>query len=67
MVGTHYPGYAQIAANKINNSIANGQTQRTHTHTASTQKEIDHHAKLSANWWNLNGPMQSLHKLNELR
>uniref|UniRef100_A0A034WEJ4 Ubiquinone biosynthesis O-methyltransferase, mitochondrial n=1 Tax=Bactrocera dorsalis TaxID=27457 RepID=A0A034WEJ4_BACDO len=67
LVGTPHLRYAQISANKINNSALNGQTQRTHTHTASTQKEIDHHAKLSANWWDLNGPMQSLHKLNELR
>lgn len=67
LVGTPYHRYAQISANKIYTFTANGQTQRTHAYTPSTQKEIDHHAKLSTNWWNLNGPMHSLHKLNELR
>ncbi|XP_069963597.1 ubiquinone biosynthesis O-methyltransferase-like isoform X2 [Bactrocera oleae] len=33
----------------------------------STQKEIDHHARLSATWWDLNGPLHGLHKLNEIR
>ncbi|CAD6999809.1 ubiquinone biosynthesis O-methyltransferase, mitochondrial [Ceratitis capitata] len=36
-------------------------------HTDSTQQEILHHAGLSATWWDLNGPLHGLHKLNDLR
>ncbi|CAD6999810.1 ubiquinone biosynthesis O-methyltransferase, mitochondrial [Ceratitis capitata] len=52
--------YAQTSSNS-------NQKEGAHTHNTSTQKEIDHHASFSENWWNLNGPMESLHKLNELR
>uniref|UniRef100_A0A0A1XS60 Ubiquinone biosynthesis O-methyltransferase, mitochondrial n=1 Tax=Zeugodacus cucurbitae TaxID=28588 RepID=A0A0A1XS60_ZEUCU len=42
-------------------------TSKEKAFNASTQKEIDHHAALSATWWDLNGPLHGLHKLNEIR
>lgn len=36
-------------------------------HNAETLREVKHHDKLAADWWNKNGPMAALHALNEIR
>ncbi|XP_017464276.1 PREDICTED: ubiquinone biosynthesis O-methyltransferase, mitochondrial [Rhagoletis zephyria] len=62
--------YAQTSTNGTYTSTSDtssAKTQKETRHSASTQKEINHHANLSSTWWDINGPMHGLHKLNELR
>ncbi|XP_067624040.1 ubiquinone biosynthesis O-methyltransferase [Eurosta solidaginis] len=42
-------------------------SKETQQNTSSTQKEIDHHANLTESWWDVNGTLEALHKLNEIR
>ncbi|XP_039949770.1 ubiquinone biosynthesis O-methyltransferase, mitochondrial-like [Bactrocera tryoni] len=66
-----YLRHAQTSSNTTytstpNTSIAK-KNKELQQFNDSTQKEIDHHARLSATWWDLNGPLHGLHKLNDLR
>lgn len=35
--------------------------------TKNTQQEVEHHSKLSAEWWNKTGPLKGLHAMNSIR
>ncbi|XP_036329749.1 ubiquinone biosynthesis O-methyltransferase, mitochondrial-like, partial [Rhagoletis pomonella] len=63
--------YTQTSTNTTSTYMSDVSTvttkEETKQHTASVQKEIDHHASLSSTWWDLNGPMHGLHKMNETR
>ena len=30
-------------------------------------KDVEHHSKLAAQWWDTNGPIETLHSLNGMR
>ncbi|XP_018798431.1 PREDICTED: ubiquinone biosynthesis O-methyltransferase, mitochondrial-like isoform X2 [Bactrocera latifrons] len=66
-----YLRYAQTSSNTTYTSTPTASTAKKNEEfqqfNDSTQKEIDHHARLSATWWDLNGPLHGLHKLNDLR
>lgn len=40
-----------------------------HAHRQSTvdAEDVQHHSNMASEWWNLNGPLRSLHALNDLR
>lgn len=40
--------------------------RRKHQSTVNV-KEVEHHSKLAAEWWNPHGPVAPLHSLNTIR
>lgn len=56
-----------VVPRKSLNTTAPGGSEKEQQHSAETLREVKHHDKLAADWWNKNGPMAALHALNEIR
>jgi 2-polyprenyl-6-hydroxyphenyl methylase / 3-demethylubiquinone-9 3-methyltransferase len=57
----------QMPAHEVNGNSAMGSQEKLHRDTTIDPEEVAHFDRLGAQWWDLDGPMQALHKFNPVR
>jgi 2-polyprenyl-6-hydroxyphenyl methylase / 3-demethylubiquinone-9 3-methyltransferase len=57
----------QMPAHQVNGNSAVASREKLHRDTTVDPEEVAHFDRLGAQWWDLDGPMQALHKFNPVR